>query len=459
MSSVILQLIFLFFLILLNGFFAMSEIAIVSGRRTRFQQLADEGDPRARTLLALTANPSRFLSTLQTGITLVGILTGAFGGTTVAEELGGVLQGVPFLGASGRPVAVVIVVLATTFLSILVGELIPKQIALQYAESVALSVAKSVRLLAAILSPLARVLAAASGLVLRLFGVKEMRQQPVSEEEIKVMIDEGIEHGMFVEAERDMIEGVFTLGDKRVVELMTPRGDVVWLDMEDTREAMNARIRDSGHSRFPVCRGDLDTLVGIVRAKDILNCMLAEQSFDLSLYAQPPLYVPENALVLKALEAFKKGKQHVALAVDEYGVVQGLITIYDIMEAIVGDMPSAEDEADGPMAVKRADGSWLLDGLLPLDRFKEIFGFEELPEEGSYQTLGGFMMLQLGRIPSPADAVTWKGVRLEVVDMEKNRVGKVLALAEAAPARSSPAPGPDPHGPRPAAGGRGTRMP
>jgi putative hemolysin len=427
MSPLVLQILVLFLLILLNGFFAMSEIAMVSGRRTRFQQLADEGDPRARTVLALTADPPRFLSTVQTGITLIGILTGAIGGTTVAEELGRTLSHVPFFGASARLVAVVVVALLTTFVSIIIGELIPKQIALQYTERVALAVAKSVRFVAALLSPLARVLAASSGLVLRLFGVREIRQQPVSEEEIKVMIDEGIEHGMFVEAERDMIEGVFTLGDRRVKELMTPRADILWLDVEDSREAMNARIRESGHSRLPVCRGGLDTVIGVVRAKDILNCMLAEEVCDLSLYSRPPLYVPENALALKALEAFKKARQHVALAVDEYGVVQGLISIYDILEAIVGDIPSVEDEAQGPLAVKRADGSWLLDGLLPLERFKEIFAFGELPEEGSYQTLGGFLMTQLGRIPSPADHVDWGGVRLEVLDVDRNRVQKVLA--------------------------------
>jgi putative hemolysin len=448
MSGVILEIIFLFLLILLNGFFAMSEISMISARRTRFQQLADEGDPRARTVLQLTSDPPRFLSTVQSGITMVGIFTGAFGGTTVAEELSRGLSRIPFLATSARGVSVVIVVLLTTFFSITLGELIPKQLGLQYSERVALALAQAVRVLSAVLSPFSRVLTACSGLVLRVFGVKEMRHQPVSEEEIKVMIDEGIEHGMFVEAERDMIEGVFTLGDKRVAELMTPRGDIVWLDAGEARDATNTRIRESGHSRFPVCRGGLDTVVGVVRAKDILNCMLGEEVCDLALYTKPPLYVPENALVLKALEAFKKARQHVALAVDEYGVVQGLISIYDILEAIVGDIPSSEDEAEEPMAVKRSDGSWLLDGLLPLDRFKEIFGFDELPQEGSYQTLGGFMMQQLGRIPTPADFVDWAGLRLEIIDMDGNRVDKVLAVAKVPPVKPA-VPGPSSEPPLP----------
>jgi putative hemolysin len=445
MSDFILEMIVILLLILLNGFFAMAEIAMVSSRKTRFQQLAEEGNARARTALQLIGDPSRFLSTIQAGITMIGVFMGAFSGATIAERLSRLVSGVPFLAPYAGAIGVVVVVLAVTFVSIILGELIPKQIGLLNAEKIALALARPVRFLTALLSPIVRVLSASSRGVLALFGMPLSRPQPVSEEEIKVMIDQGIEHGMFVEAERDMIEGVFTLGDRRVKELMTPRTDIVWLDVEESVEERNKRISESGHSRYPVCRGGLDTVLGVVRAKDILDCLIAEEVCDLTQYMQPPLYLPENALALKALETFKKARRHVAFAVDEYGVVQGLISIYDMLEAIVGDIPSV-DETELPMAVKRSDGSWLLDGLLPMDRFKEIFGFGDLPEEGSYQTLGGFLMMQLGRIPSPADFVDWGGLRLEVVDMDGNRVAKVLAATKPAPEQLS-ARGSEPHDP------------
>jgi putative hemolysin len=335
----------------------------------------------------------------------------------------------PQLAPYASVIGVAAVVLAITFLSIVLGELIPKQIALLDAEGIALAVARTMRFISSALSPVARVLSACSSGALKLFGFPPSRPQPVSEEEIKVMIDQGIEHGMFAQAERDMIEGVFTLGDQRVNELMVPRADIVWLDVEDPIEVRNKSIMESGHSRFPVCRGGLDTVLGVVRAKDILDCMLEDKSCDLMEYVRPAIYVPENALALKVIETFKKERRHTALAVDEYGIVQGLITIYDIVESVVGDIPTT-GKAEEPMAVKRADGSWLLDGLLPLDRFKEIFDTGDLPQEGSYQTLGGFVMMQLGRIPSPADFFDWGGLRLEVLDMAGNRVLKVLATPQ-----------------------------
>jgi putative hemolysin len=427
MSVIILEIILILLLVLVNGFLAMSETALVSSRRTRFQQLADEGDERARTALNLTAHPPRFLSTVQAGITLIGILMGAFGGTTIAGSLAGVIAAVPWLSPYAGAISVAAVVLVITFFSIVMGELVPKQLALINPERISLAVAGTMRFLSAVLRPLVFVLSASSSGLLRLFGASGARPQPVSEEEIKVMIDQGIEHGMFEEAERDMIEGVFNLGDRRVNELMTPRSDVAWIDVEDSREAVQVKIRDSGHSRFPLCRDGLDTVLGIVEAKDILTCVLCAGELDLVKQSHPPLYVPENALALKLLETFKKHKQHAALAVDEYGVVQGLITLYDLLEAIVGDIPTT-DEVVEPMAVQRKDGTWLLDGLLPLDRFKEIFAIGgELPEEGTYQTLGGFILTQLGRIPAAADALEWRRLRLEVVDMDGNRIDKVLA--------------------------------
>jgi putative hemolysin len=426
------EIIVIFLLILLNGFLSMAETALVSTRRTRLQQLAEEGDHRARRALSLLDNPPRFLSTVQSGITLVGILMGAFSGTTIAEQLARLIDRVPFLAPASAPLGVAIVVLVITYFSIVLGELVPKQLALLNSEKIALAVAGAMGLLSRILMPLVKLLSASSSGILRLFGVPASRAQPVSEEEIKVMIDQGIEHGMFEEAERDMIEGVFELGDARVNELMTPRTDIAWLDIDDPPEETRRRIRETVFSRFPVCRGGLDTVLGVVRAKEILAAILRGETFDLRRLMRPPLYVPENALALKLLETFKKSKNHVALAVDEYGVVAGLITIYDILESIVGDIPSV-DEVDEPLAVQRKDGSWLLDGLLPMDTFKEMFHIEEVPEEGSYQTLGGFIMMHLGRIPATADSFEWGSVRLEVVDMDGNRVDKVLAMTRKEP--------------------------
>jgi putative hemolysin len=426
--TVAIEIVVVALLILLNGFFAMSETAFVSSRKTRLQQLADEGNANARTALSLLEDPPRFLSTVQAWITLVGILMGALGGATLGEELSRIVARAPLLAPWAEAIGVAVVVIVTTFFSIILGELIPKQIALRGSERITLAVARVVRFLSLVLYPLVRLLSLSSGLVLRILRVPQHREQPVSEEEIKVMIDQGIEHGTFAPAERDMIEGVFDLGDRRVNELMTTRSDIVWLDVSDGRDEVLRRIRESAHSRFPLCRDGLDTVLGIVRARDVLGGLLAGGEPDLTRWVQPAVFVPEHALALKALETFRKARRHVALAVDEYGVVQGFITVYDIMEAVVGDFPSL-DEPEEPMAVHRKDGSWLLDGLLPIDRFKEIFSLsEELPAESSYQTLGGFIMASLGRIPAVADVFEWGALRLEVMDMDGVRVDKVLAV-------------------------------
>jgi putative hemolysin len=413
-------------LILANGVFAMSEIAVVSVRKTRLQQLANEGDEKAEAVLKLNENPARFLSTVQVGITLVGIMAGAVGGATLSEKLSVVLQQVPWLAHYAEAVAFAIIVLVITYFSLILGELFPKQIALTNPEKVAGVLVKPMRALSVIASPAVKVLTWSTEGLLRLFGIPIIKEQPVSEEEIKVMIDQGIEHGMFLEAERDMIEGVFDLGDKRVDALMTPRNDIVWIDINETLLDIQRLIRESDHSRFPICDGSLDIVLGIIRAKDILNCVMIDEQFDLRKWMRTPLYIPESAPVLKALETFKKSRQHVALIVDEYGVVQGFITVYDILEAIVGDIPSFDDTEE-PMIVQRTDGSWLLDGLLPMEEFVEVFEIAEQPE-GNFLTLGGFIMAQLGRIPAPAEYFDWNELHIEVVDMDGNRVDKVLVV-------------------------------
>lgn len=416
----------IFLLIIANGIFAMSEIAVVSVRKTRLHQLAQEGDQKASAVLKLADQPSRFLSTIQIGITLIGIMAGAIGGARLSNRLAQLLALFSWLTPYQEVVAFSVVVLAITYFSLIIGELLPKQIALTNPERVAGLIVRPMRLLSLIAAPAVKLLSWSSESLLRLFGVPVIKEQPVSEEEIKVMIDQGIEHGMFEEAERDMIEGVFDLGDKRVDALMTPRSDIVWIDINETLPEIQRLIRDSDHSRFPVCDGSLDTVLGIIRAKDFLNGVMIDDQFDLRKWMRAPLYIPESATVFKALENFKKSRHHVALVVDEYGVVQGFITVYDILEAIVGDIPSLDD-IEEPMIVQRTDGSWLLDGLLPIEEFEELFEINAHPE-GNFLTLGGFIMAQLGRIPSSAEHLEWNGLRIEVVDMDGNRVDKVLVV-------------------------------
>ncbi|HNS71882.1 MAG TPA: hemolysin family protein [bacterium] len=418
---------FLLFLILANGILAMSEIAVVSVRKTRLQQLANEGNKRAQSVLDLTNNPSRFLSTVQVGITLVGIMAGAFGGARFTDLLAGWLVQFEPIARHSHAVAFAIVVLIITYLTLILGELVPKQIALHNPEKTAGALTPSMMRLAQIARPAVAILSWSTDAVLHLFGINKVEEQPVSEEEIKVMIDQGIEAGMFEEAERDMIESVFSLADKRAGALMTPRTDVVWLSTQDAAEETYKKILDSEHSRFPVCDGSLDEVIGVVRAKDLLENTISNREVDLRKHMQQALYVPESAMALNVLETFKKQRQHIAVVVDEYGVMQGIVTIFDILEAIVGDIPSMDETDERPGVQKRLDGSYLIDGLYYMEEFKELFEIEEdLPEESSYQTLGGFVLLHLGRIPVATDFFEWSKWRFEVMDMDGTRVDKVL---------------------------------
>ncbi len=412
-------------LILANGLFAMSEIAVVSVRKTRLQQLVNEGNKRAKAVLSLANDPSRFLSTVQVGITLVGIMAGAVGGAKFTTVLASYLAQFEALAPYSRPAAFALVVLTITYLTLILGELVPKQLALNNPEKVAAALMPSLGFISKLARPAVALLSFSTDGILHLLGVHKVQEQPVSEEEIKVMIDQGIESGMFQEAERDMIESVFTLADKRAGALMTPRTDVVWLSVHATPAETYHTILESDHSRFPVCEGNLDNLIGVVRAKDLLQNAVAGEEFDLRNWMRPALYVPESAMALNVLETFKKARQHIAIVVDEYGVTQGIVTVYDLLEAIVGDIPSL-DEQDEPLVQKRLDGSYLIDGLYYMEEFKELFNIEELPQEGAYLTLGGFVLLHLGRIPIATDFFEWGSLRFEVMDMDGTRVDKVL---------------------------------
>ena len=405
----------------------MSELAIVSARKVRLQQLANQGDIKARIALELANAPNQFLASVQIGITLLAILSGAFAESTIARRLIPLLNLVPWLAPYSDALSSVIAILIITYLTLIIGELVPKRLALNYPERIASVVAIPMRMLANIASPVVYLLSASTDLVVRMMGIKPSTEPQVTEEEIRVLIEQGTEAGTFEEAEQDMVERVFRLGDRPVNALMTPRPDIVWLDLEDTAEENRKKMLDSCHSRFPVCQGGLDNVLGIMHVTDLLARSLSGQQLDLTVSLRQPVFVPESTRGLKILEVFKQTGIHLALVVDEYGVIQGLVTLNDIMVEIVGDVPSA-GELEEPQAVQREDGSWLLDGMLPVDEFFEIFEIDEIPTDhrGSYQTLGGFVITHLGRIPSATDYFEWESLRFEVMDMDGNRVDKVL---------------------------------
>lgn len=407
----------------------MSEIAVISARKSRLQQMAEAGDESARAAFQLANDPARFLSTVQIGITLVGILAGAFGGATIAEQLGARLDAIPQIAPYGKAIGLGIVVLSITYLYLIVGELVPKRLALNSPERIASAVARPMRALSRVASPVVHLLSGSTTAMLKLLRVKPSAEPSVTEEEIKILIEQGTSAGVFEEAEQEIMASVFRLGDRRVRQLMTPRLNIVWLDIADSSNEIKRKISGSSYSRFPVCRGSLDNVLGVVKAKEMLSLSLSGEPLDLKAYMKKPLFVPESRTALQVLELFKGAHTHLALVIDEYGALEGLVTTNDILEAIVGEITLTGEQGE-TYAVQREDGSWLLDGLLPIDDFKEIFPVGELPGEnrGEYQTLAGFVMLRLGSIPRAADYFEWNGLRFEVMDMDGNRIDKVLVM-------------------------------
>lgn len=412
----------IFVLILLNALFSLSEIAVLSSRKARLQQRINEGDRGAEKALRLAENPNIFLSTTQVGITLIGVLAGAVGGATISDALALQFALVPALQPYATTLALVIVVVLITLFSLLFGELVPKRLALHSPEDIASAIAGPMNLVSQIFSPLVRLLSGITDLSLRVLGVKPSEEPPVTEEELQVLLDQGTQAGVFEESEQDMVEGIFRLNNRRVGSLMTPRSEIAWLDVNDLPDEVRIQIEENPYSRFPVCEDSLDNVIGIIEARDLLLESLHGEPLQLKRNLQPPAYIPETALASKALEVFKAETAEMMIVVDEFGSVQGLLTIYDILEEIVGDIDSE------PQATQRQDGSWLLDGMLPVEDFKEIFNLRHLPDEDEYETLGGFVMLHLGRVPGAADRFEWNGLVFEVMDMDGKRVDKVLVM-------------------------------
>ncbi|HEY2981048.1 MAG TPA: hemolysin family protein [Anaerolineales bacterium] len=417
-------------LVLINGVLSMSEAALVGSRKARLQQQINEGDKASKTALDLIEDPNVFLSTVQIGITLTGVLAGAVGGATISRLLAADLARFPLIQPYSESIAISVVVFGITAVSLWLGELVPKRLALHSPERIARVVAGPMLFISKVFSPVVKLLGAATNLVLRIMGIKPSNEPPITEEELHVLIDQGTQAGVFEESEQDMVQGVFGLSDQRVYSLMTPRTEIVWLDTRDSAEDMRRKIAENSYSRFPVCQGSLDTIFGIVKARDILVPSLANEPIKLKDLLKPALYVPESMFASQALEILKEKRAEMMLVIDEFGSLQGLLTIHDIMEEIVGEI-----EFEEPQATQRQDGSWLLDGMLEIDEFKEIFKLPELPHEDEYETLGGFVMMSLGRVPQAAEQFEWRGLRFEVIDMDGRRVDKVLVTT--LPARTA----------------------
>jgi putative hemolysin len=432
MPSIAVEILIIFLLVLANGAFSMSELAIVSSRRVRLSQLAEEGDAGARIALELIDAPNRFLSTVQIGITLIGIISGVYGGAALADRLAVLFQANPWLAPYARPLSYGLVVAVITYLSLVVGELVPKRLALANPEGIARAVARTMQGLSRLAGPLVRLLSLSTEVCLRLLRVKASTEPTVTQEEIRVLIEQGTQAGTIAPSEQELLERVFRFGERQAGSLMTPRPDIIWLDVDESEEELRSQLIESPHSRLPLCAGELDQVIGIVEAKRVLEHLLAGRGLDLRALARPVLFVPENVTALRALELFRQAGTAIALVVDEFGGVQGVMTLTDVLEALVGDVELDLVDADNSF-VLREDGTWLIDGGLSLDELQHrIDALPELPP-GNYQTLGGFVMARLSRIPRVGDHFVWNDFRFEVVDMDGNRVDRVLLTAGSEP--------------------------
>ncbi len=412
---------------ILNGIFAMSEIALVSSKKTRLQQRAENGERGASAALELMEQPNRFLSTVQIGITLVGIFSGAFGASQLAEPFSDILARFALIRPYAFEIAFISLVLVITYFSLVIGELVPKRVAINNPEAVSSSVAIPMRFLSKLAKPIVSLLSASSELGVRLLGIEQGTEPEVTQEEIKVLIEQGHQMGVFKEIEREMFSGVFRMGQRKVEALMTPRMQMTWIDINETKENIWDYILKTRHARVPVADGDLDNLIGYIKIRDLLGNTPDDPDFNLYYYVKEPIYLPENMSALKALDNFQMGGVHLAFVVDEFGGIIGMVTDYDILKTLVGEIPETKTGTDN-IAFQREDGSWLFDGLIVIDQLKDHLDLSEFPgeEKDIYQTLSGFVMSQLGRIPQTGAKFEYEGFEFEVVDMDGRRVDRVM---------------------------------
>lgn len=414
-------------LILLNGAFAMSEIALVTARRGRLARLAADGDASSQVAMQLGEEPTRFLSTIQIGITAIGILNGIVGEAALAEPFAVWLQSLGIDQQSSEIGATTLVVVVITYISIVVGELVPKRIAQFNSEGIARLVARPIQFLAVVSRPFVHLLTFSTDTILQLMGKRDIGGSNVTEEDIHAMLEEGSESGIIEKQEHEMVRNVFRLDDRQIGSLMIPRGDIVFLDINLPLEENLIRVSESNHSRFPVCRGGLNDILGVITAKQLFTQLHQTGKADLTAQLQPCVYVPESLTGMELLEQLRTSATPMVFVIDEYGEIQGLVTLQDVLEAVTGEFKSRNIE--DAWAVQREDGSWLLDGMIPIPELKDRLKLQEAPEEekGRYHTLSGMMMWLLGHLPHTGDSAQWEEWRLEVVDLDGKRVDKVLA--------------------------------
>ena len=435
MAGIATEVLVIVLLLVLNGVFAMSEIAVVTARRIRLEHRAEGGDKGARAALDLARDPTQFLSTVQVGITLIGVLAGAFGGASIAEQLADAFRAYPTVAPYAEGLGLTVVVGAITYLSLIIGELVPKRIALAAPERIASVIARPMRVVSRVTAPVVQVLTGSTNLMLRLLGVRPHGEPGLTEEEIRAVLEQGAESGVVEPREHEIVESVFRLGDRNVGSIMTPRTELDWIDVDardpERDRALVAQLTSERRGLYLVCEHDLDHVTGFVHAEDLLAECLGGGTIHLTAVrtsVRAPMFVPASMPVLHLLDAFRASRQHAAVVLDEYGGVDGLVTLHDVLEALVGDLPSVDDEDTSPALERRPDGSWLVEGALPVVDVEAKLDVELHEPEGptSYQTLAGFVLARLGRLPKPGDRFRWHDYGFEVVAMDGRRVDRVL---------------------------------
>ena len=427
MGGIATEILIVLLLLVLNGVFAMSELAIVTARKVRLEQRAEDGDAGARAALALAHDPTQFLSTVQVGITLIGVLAGAFGGATIAEKLALGLARVAAIAPYADAIALGIVVTVLTYLSLLIGELVPKRVALSQPERVASLVARPMRLLSRVAAPLVALLTGPTNLLLRLFGIRVSTEPSITVQEIRALIEQGAEIGAVEGSEHEMVEGVFRLGDRYVADVMTPRMRLKWIDVSESPDAIRAQIIEQGTARYLMCDGEVDNVIGVAHAEDLLVRCLEGAPFDVRAVLWQPLYVPATMTALDLLEQFRKSRQYVAIALDEFGGLQGVVMLDDLVEAVIGELP-AHDESPVTPIERKDDQTWAIQGSVSLEDVEATLDLSEMPTDTrrGVRTLGGFVMTMLGRVAVVGDVVEWDGLRARVDAMDGRRIDRVI---------------------------------
>jgi len=413
------ELLILFFLTMINGVLAMSEAAVIASRKPRLEERAINGDSNAKAALDLVEDPNRFLSTVQIGITLVGVLAGAFGGATLANDVADIIADIEPLADYAQPLGFAAIVLLTSYMSLIIGELVPKRLAIQQPELISSLIAAPMTFLSRVTYPIVWFLGLSTDTVLRLLGQADVEEPSVTEAEIRVMLREGRQAGVFERHEQQMVEGVFRLDDLNAAALMTPRTEIVWLDLDDTLEDIRQLVLTHNHNYYPIKHDSVDEIIGVVRARDIMRSLMRDEAPNLRMLAAQPLFLPENLPADTVMERLRGRSAKMGVVIGEHGGTQGIITMQDVIEAVVG-------EIDSPEAIQRADGSWLVDGLMPVAELKALLEIKLLPDEANYNTAAGFVLEQLDDIPKAGDHFSWGGLYVEVIDMDGRRVDKLL---------------------------------